>query len=52
VELENTETTTEIFDDYIKPGEEIWVLIPRDRDATVFIFEDDELVRTRMYEAW
>ena len=52
VELENTETTTDIFDDYIKPGEEIWVLIPRDRDATVFIFEDDELVRTRMYEAW
>ncbi|CAB1064379.1 Serine/threonine protein kinase [Olavius sp. associated proteobacterium Delta 1] len=52
VELENTETTTDIFDDYIKPGDEIWVLVPRDHDATVFIFEDDELVRTRMYEAW
>jgi len=52
VELENAETTTDIFDDYIKPGAEIWVLVPRDHDATVFIFEDDELVRTRMYEAW
>ena len=42
----------DIFDDYIKPGAEIWVLVPRDHDATVFIFEDDALVRTRMYEAW
>jgi serine/threonine-protein kinase len=52
VELENTETTTAIFDDFIKPGDEIWVLVPRDQDAAVFIYEDDELVRTRLYEAW
>lgn len=52
VELETTDTTTDIFDDYIKPGEEIWVLVPRDHDATVFVYEDDELVKTRMYEAW
>jgi len=52
MELENTEKTTDIFDDYIKPGAEIWVLVPRDHDATVFIFEDDKLVRTHMYEAW
>jgi beta-lactam-binding protein with PASTA domain len=52
VELEQAEETTEIFDDYIKPGDEIWLLVPRDRDATVFVFEDDELVATRMYKAW
>ncbi|UCD79837.1 MAG: PASTA domain-containing protein [Desulfobacterales bacterium] len=52
VELENMSTTTDLFDDYMKPGEEIWVLVPRDRDATVFIFEDDELVDARIYEAW
>jgi beta-lactam-binding protein with PASTA domain len=52
VELETSDTTTDIFDDYIKPGEEIWVLVPRDHDATVFVYEDDELVTARMYEAW
>jgi len=52
VELESQDRSANLFDDYIKPGEQIWVLIPRDQDATVFIFEDDELVRTRMYEAW
>jgi len=36
----------------MKPGENIWVLVPRDQDATVFIFEDDELVDARIYEAW
>lgn len=52
VELENSKSTTEIFDDFIKPGEEIWILIPRDHKAAVHIFEDDELVRTQIYEAW
>jgi beta-lactam-binding protein with PASTA domain len=52
VELENRRSTTELFEDYIKPGEEIWVLVPRDQDARVFIYEDDELVDARNYEAW
>jgi serine/threonine-protein kinase len=52
VELENEDRTVDIFDDYIKPGEEMWVLVPRDRDARAFIFEDDNLVKTMLYEAW
>ena len=52
VELENEDRTVDIFDDYIKPGEEMWVLVPRDRDAWAFIFEDDNLVKTLRYEAW
>jgi serine/threonine-protein kinase len=52
VELESEDGATDIFDDYIKPGEEIWVLVPKDQDARAFIFEDDNLVNTLMYEAW
>jgi eukaryotic-like serine/threonine-protein kinase len=52
VELESDGITEDIFDDYIKPGEEIWVLVPRNQDARAFIFEDDTLVKTQMYEAW
>ena len=52
VELESEDRTVDIFDDYIKPGEEIWVLVPRDRYAWAFIFEDDKLVNTQLYEAW
>jgi serine/threonine-protein kinase len=52
IELEQTNTTAEIFNDYVKPGEQIWILVPRDQDSAVFIFEDDELVKTHLYEAW
>ncbi len=52
VELESEDSAADIFDDYIKPGEEIWILIPRDQDARAFIFEDEKLVQTLMYGAW
>ena len=52
VELETSKATTDLFDDYVKPGDVIWVLVPRDQDATVFIYEDDELVDALNYEAW
>ena len=52
VELESEDGAADIFDDYIKPGEEIWILVPRDQDARALIFEDDTLVKTLMYEAW
>jgi beta-lactam-binding protein with PASTA domain len=52
VELESEDGAADIFDDYIKPGEEIWILVPRDQDARAHIFEDDTLVKTLMYEAW
>lgn len=52
VELEQKNSSAEIFDDYVKPGEQIWILVPRDRDGAVFIFEDDDLVKTHLYEAW
>ena len=50
--MEYTNHTAEIFDDYVKPGKQLWILVPRDQDAAVFIFEDDELVKTHLYEAW
>ncbi len=52
VELESEDRTAELFDDYIKPGEEIWLLVPRDQDTRALIFENDTLVKTLTYEAW
>jgi len=52
VELAHKNSSTDIFDDYVKPGSQLWILVPRDQDAAVFIFEDDELVKTYLYEAW
>jgi len=42
----------EVFNEFIKPGEEVWTLIASHRDATLFLYEDNELVETRVYDAW
>ena len=34
-----------LFDDYIKPGEEIWLVIPRKDDALLLLYEDGKLVK-------
>jgi len=36
----------------MKPGEEIWILIPRNKDATVLLYEDDELIKTEVFDSW
>lgn len=38
-----------IFDDFVEPGEEIWLIIPNN-NATLFLYEDDELIKTKIYD--
>ncbi len=44
--------TNDLFDDFVKAGEEIWLLIPTDREATVFLYENDRLIKTQVYRAY
>jgi serine/threonine-protein kinase len=44
--------TNDLFDDFVKAGEEIWLLIPTDREATVFLYENDKLIKTQRYSAY
>jgi beta-lactam-binding protein with PASTA domain len=40
----------DLLDDFVQPGEDIWLLIPQNHDITVRLYEDDLLVRTKVYE--
>jgi len=51
VRLNSFGVSADLFDDFMKPGEEIWLLIPRKNDATVFLYEDGELLKTFVYDA-
>jgi serine/threonine-protein kinase len=51
VSLNSFGFSADLFDDFMKPGEEIWLLIPRKNDATVFLYEDAELLKTLVYDA-
>lgn len=44
--------SNDIFDGFMKPGKEIQLIIPGNINATVFLYEDGELIRTQVYEAW
>jgi len=50
IEIENRNATSEVFDDFVTPGDEVWVLIPGDPNTTVFIYEDDKLVNAQLHE--
>ena len=51
VSLNSAGFTNDLFDDYVKAGEEIWLLIPRDSEATLFLYENDKLIKTQTYDA-
>ena len=52
VKLNSAGITSDLFDEYVKPGTEVWVLIPLDDEATVFLYEDKQLIKTETFDAW
>lgn len=39
----------DIFDDFRPPGEDLWILLPRQSEGTFFLYEDDALVLTHSF---
>ena len=52
VRLDSMGISSELFNAYMKPDEEVWLLIPTTRIATIFLYEDGELIRTQVYNTW
>ena len=46
VQLSSSGISITLFDDYMKPGEEVWMLVPGYTDATLLLYEDGELLET------
>jgi len=41
--------TIHVYDDFIKPSKKIFVVIPNDCDASIYVYQDDELVDSQIY---
>jgi serine/threonine-protein kinase len=52
IELKSNGFSSDLFDEFIRPGQEIWLLIPTNNEATVLVYEDDTLIQTQIYDAW
>lgn len=40
----------EVYNGDVRPGEDVWVMVPTNDEATVFLYEDDILVKTQYFD--
>ncbi len=52
VQINSGGVSNNILDDLIDPGKDIWLLIPRNNDTTVFLYIDGKLIKTQVFYAW
>jgi len=52
VRLNSFGVSNDILDDFMRPGEEVWLLIPKDKAATVFLYKDDVMVKRQVFDVW
>jgi hypothetical protein len=48
VKLSLPQMTLTLFDDYVSPGHEIWLSVPKGGNPTVLVYVDGQLVESRM----
>lgn len=52
VRLNSFGLSHDIFDDLMKPGEEVWLLIPKNVNATALLYENNTLIKTEVFDTW
>lgn len=50
VQLSSFGKMDEVLNDFIRPDEDVWVMVPGNTEATVFLYEDNKLVKTEYYQ--
>jgi len=49
VRLDSLGISSEVVNELMEPGEELWLLVPTHQISTLFIYEDEELVKTQIF---
>jgi serine/threonine-protein kinase len=49
VRLDSLGISSELCNELMDPGEELWLLVPTYQTATLFIYEDEHLVKTQVF---
>ncbi len=48
VKMNLPQLSLSLFDDFLAPGQEIWLLVPKNGNPTILVYVDGQLVETRM----
>lgn len=51
VEWKTVALSTDLFDSFMKPGEELWLLVPSWSDGTLLLYQNGQLISARFYPA-
>ena len=49
VRLDSMGVSSELYNNFMGPGQELWLLVPTNTIATLFLYVDGELVKTQVY---
>lgn len=52
VRLNSFGVSNDIYDEIMTPGKEIWLLVPKNVNATILLYEDDQLIKTEVFDVW
>ena len=44
--------SADLYDEFIGPGQEIWVLIPKNQDVSVSLYKNGEFAEKQFFSAW
>lgn len=50
VRISRADIAFDIFNDFVKPGREVLLMVTRDAPATLFVYIDDELTKIKYYD--
>jgi serine/threonine-protein kinase len=50
VKINQRQLSLSLFDDFLAPGQEIWLLIPKSGNPTVLVYVDGQLVKTQIMD--
>ncbi len=51
IRLDSMGVSSELYNNFMSPGEEVWLLVPTTSVATLFLYEDGELIKTQVINA-
>lgn len=52
VRLNSSELSIDLFDNFAKPGEEILLIVPKNHDSTILLYENGKLIKTQIFDSW
>ena len=52
IRLNSFGASIDLFNGFLRPGEEIWQFVPKNRQASLFLYEDGKLISSRLYDEW